>query len=230
LSPFLLTATAVVFAGLALWFRLRGAWKGENGAYFILFLLSGAVCAALTAASWWVGDRTASLSIFMASRIFYGLSAFAAFLFARSFASSGDHRLFFWSVPFQLTVAVIVVNGDGLYLREGTQWVADRGHPAFFINAAVLLLYFILAVYHMSALLVVLRREKKEEEARRVMVLLAALVLLLCAGILGSLLGVRTVLGRRLPLSELIYLVGVLLLSLTFRGWAAIRREGAGAG
>lgn len=222
MSPVLLTATALFFAGLALWFRIRGAWKGESGAYFICFLLSGALCAALTAASWWVAARTFSLALFMVSRIFYSLSAFSAFLFARSFATGGDHRIFFWSVPFQLTVAVILANGGGLYLREGQQWVADRGYPAFFINAAVILIYFLLAVYHIAALLVVLKREGRAQEAQRVLYFLAALLMLLYAGIMGSLLGVRTLFGRRFPLSELVYLVGVMVLSLAFRGWAGL--------
>ncbi|MDI6874845.1 MAG: hypothetical protein QME84_11275 [Actinomycetota bacterium] len=212
-SPILLLATASVLAGIALWFRFRSGVRGEIGLWFLLWLLAAALSAVFSAVSWWVGDRTVSLSFFQATSVLMVASAFFVFLFARSFGRNVDYRAYFWSLPLQLAAAAALANGHSMFSRRSRAWVLDNSSPAAWIVAAALLIYSLLAIYYIAVLLRELRREGHGEEAQRMGVILAALLILFYANVLGGILGARGWWEARVPLVELADLAGALVLA-----------------
>lgn len=213
MSPILLLATAVVLAGIAVWFRIRSGIRGESGIWFLLWLAAAALSAIFSAVSWWVEDRAVSLSFSQAASVLALASSFFVFLFARSFSRKVDYKAYFWSLPLQVSAAAVLVNGEDMLYRRSRAWVADNSSPATWIAAAALLLYSLLAAYHIAALLMELRREGRRREARRMGVILAALLILLNAGVLGGVLGEQGWWEIPIPLAELAGLAGALVLA-----------------
>lgn len=212
-SPILLLATAVVLAGIAVWFRIRSGIKGETGLWFLLWLLAAALSAISSAVSWWVEDRTVSLSFSQATSVLVLSSSFFVFLFARSFSRNVDYRAYFWSLPLQLSAAAVLANGEDMLCRRSKAWIPDNSSPATWIVAAALLLYSLLAIYHIAALLRELRREGHRRETQRMGIILAALLILFYANVLGGVLGAQGWWEARVPLVELASLVGALVLA-----------------
>lgn len=224
MNPYLLLATAAVLVGIAFWHRSRGGVRGETGRWFVLWLLAAAFAATFSSISWWTGDRTISLSFYQATGMFEVGSAFFVFAFARSFGHSADYKLFFWSLPLQLAVAAILVNGDNMFMRDGRLWIFDNDSPVTWINAAVLVLYAVMAIAYTVVLLRDLRREGKNREEQRVKVVLAALLIIFYAKVMEGALGARSWWGGHVPLVEIVELVGTLMLA---RAVAARRWTGA---
>lgn len=213
MGPYLLLATAAVLAGIALWFRSRGRMKGETGIWFLVWLLTGALSAVFSAVSWWVEDRTISLSFYQANSAMLLGSVFFVFLFARSFGRNTDYTVFFWSLPMQLAAAAVLVNGGNMFRREGNLWILDHASPAAWIDAAALLFYSLLAIYYIAVLLRALREESRIWESQRLLIILAALLILFYANVLGGILGARSWWEARIPLVELANLAGALVLA-----------------
>ncbi len=220
-SPVLLLAAASVFLGIALWFRLRSGVRGETGVWFLLWLLAAALSAVFSAVSWWVGDPAVSRSFFQATSVLMVASSFFVFLFARSFAKGVDYRAYFWSLPLQLAAAAVLVNGEDMLCRRSRVWVPDNSSPATWILSGVLVLYSLLAVFSISTLLRELHREGRGVEAERTAVILAALLVLFYANLMGGILGAREWWEARVPLVELAYLAGALVLA-----WGVGKRRG----
>ncbi|MBC7253717.1 MAG: hypothetical protein H5T72_07095 [Actinobacteria bacterium] len=213
MSPVLLIAAALVLGGIAVWFHYRSGVKGETGLWFLLWLLGAALSALFSAVSWWVGDRTVSLSFYQATLVLMAASSFSVFLFARSFSRSVDYRAYFWSLPLQLAAAAVLANGETMLCRQSRIWVLDQSSPAAWIEAATLVLYSLLAIYYISVLVWELRREGRSVEAERMGVILAALLILFYANVMGGILGARKWWEGRVPLVELADLAAALVLA-----------------
>jgi len=224
-NPYLLLATAAVLVGIAFWYRSRAGVSGETGRWFLLWLLAGALGAAFSSISWWMGDDTISLSFYQVTSVFAVGSTFFVFAFARSFGRSADYTLFFWSLPLQFAVAAILVNGGDLFNRDGRLWVFDNESPVTWINAAALMLYAVMAIAYVVVLLRDLRREGKNREGQRVKVVLAALLILFYAEVMEGILGARSWWGGHVPLVEIAELAGALVLARVVAGrrWAGGR-------
>lgn len=213
MSPILLLATAAVMAGIAIWFRIRSGIKGETGLWFLMWLLAAALSAVSSAVSWWLEDRSVSLSFSQANSVLALTSSFFVFLFARSFSRSADYKAYFWSLPLQLAAASVLANGEDMLCRRSKVWIPNESSPATWIVAAVLLFYSLLAIYHIAVLLRELRREGRRRESQRMGVILTALLILFYANVLAGALGARGWWEARVPLSELAGLVGALVLA-----------------
>lgn len=213
MGPYLLLITAAVLAGVAAWFSGRAGTRSEIGLWFLVWVIAGALSAVFSAVSWWIQDLTISLSFRQTAMVLTLASSFFVFLFARSFARNTDHTVFFWSLPLQFAAAAVLVNGEKAFSHNGNVWVLEVRSPPVLVNAAAMLFYAVLAVFHIVALLQVLRREGREREGKRVSAVLAALLFLLCANVLGDVLGARNWFGSRVPLVELAWLVGALVLA-----------------
>ncbi len=213
MGPYLLLLTAAVLTGVAAWFHRHAGKRGEIGLWFLVWVIAGALSAVFSAVSWWLRDLTISLSFRQMAMVLTLMSSFFVFLFARSFARNSDHTLFFWSLPLQFAAAAVLINGDKAFSHNGNTWVLEIRSPPVLVNAAAMLFYAVLALFHILALLQVLRREGREREGRRVSIVLAALLFLLCANVLGDVLGARNWFGSRIPLVELAWLVGALILA-----------------
>jgi len=227
-SPVLLLAAALVLAGIALWFRFRSGVRGETGLWFLLWLVAAALSVVFSAVSWWVEDRTVSHSFCQAATVLMTASSFFVFLFARSFGRGVDYKAYFWSLPLQLAAAAVLANGNAMFSRHSRAWVLERSSPASWIVAAVLVLYSLLAVYHIAGILRELHREGREREAQRMGIILAALLILFYANVMGGILGAREWWGARIPLVELTYLIGALVLAKGMAGKRWGGRESAG--
>ncbi|MGQ9757355.1 MAG: hypothetical protein ACUVRX_04265 [Actinomycetota bacterium] len=227
-SPFLLLAAALVLLGIALWFRYRSGVKGETTLWFLLWLLTAALSAVFSAASFWVKDRMVSLSFFQATLVLVVLSSFFVFLFARSFGRSVDYRAYFWSLPLQLAAAAVLANGETMLCRKNRIWVIDNSSSASWLVAAVLVFYSLLAIYYIFVLIWELRREGLGPEAERMSVILAALLILFYANVMGGILGARKWFEGYIPLVELADLAAALVLALGVAG--RLRSRGGSRG
>lgn len=216
MSPYVLTATALVLAGMVAWLWQRGETRGEPARLFIAWLSISAITALMAAAAYWVEDAKASLSLTAAARMYSMVIVFLLFLFARSFSSPADFTVFFLSVPLQFGMAVVIFNWQQMFSQRGGVWVLDVGNPFAVAAVAVNLLYASLALVYVTVLYLTLRREGRERERSQTLIMLVAIVVLLAANLLRGSIGGAS--GYAVAIGDLGNLAGALLLLWAFRG------------
>ena len=218
MRPYLLIAAAAVFLGIAVWFRLSGKLRGEPAWWFFVWLVATAFTAAFTGISWWIGDRTISLSFQVVAGACLVTAAFVVFLFAHSFGHRADFTILLWSLPYQFALAGIIVNRDRMHVREGDMWVLNRNCPFVWVGYAILLLYAALAIAYILVLHRALRREGRRREARHLKTVLAAFVILVVASVAGDALVAGSWVAENIPVLEVGALLGAVVLLFAFLG------------
>lgn len=216
MAPYVLIATALVLLGIVAWLWEAGVTRGEPARILLVWLALGAVTAIISAAGIWIEDASVSLSFTAAARMYAMIVVFVLFLFTRSFSVPVGFGVFFWSVPLQMSMAVIIMNWEKIFKLSGSDWILDMGSPAAIITVVVTWLYGILALGYAAGLYLTLRREGREKEKGRTLVMMAAIaVMFLASGLRGFVSGAA---GTAISAAYIGYLAGVLLLIWAFRG------------
>lgn len=210
MSPILRLLLAVLFGGMAIWFRRFRFNRGEPACWFFAFLVAVAVSSALSAASWWIRDDTISRSFWVAHWGTLSLSVFLTFGFARSFSNKADYTLLFWSLPLMFDLAIIVVDSHLLLRRSGNSWVPYTDNAFFFSHIAINLLYALMSLYYCFMVYATLRSHGQKEEAAHFGYVLAGLLVIFASQfVAGSL---RAALNPGNPITEAGTLLGSALL------------------
>ncbi len=221
MAPYVLVATALVILGIAARLQAAGFTRGEPARILLVWLAFSAVTATVAAVGTWMGDASASLHLAAATRICALTAVATLFLFTRSFGIPVGFGAFFWSVPLQLGVAVIIVNFREMFKYSGGGRVLDMGSVAALITIVLTWLYGALALAYAIALYLTLRREGRQKEKRRTLAMIVALAVMLAAsGLRGVVSGTA---GSALSVAYLGHLAGMLLLTWAFRGPAIPR-------
>ena len=175
-------------------------------------LIAAAVSVLLSALSWWIGDETISRSFWIAHLMALSLSIFLVFGFTRSFNSKTDFTLLFWSLPFMLDMAIIIVDSQYLFERSGNSWI-PRGDNAFvYLHIGIAVFYAAISLYYGFMVYNALKLHDQREKSIRFRYILAGLLVIFAAQVVAA--PIRAVLTTTSPVAEGGTLIGALLLWL----------------
>lgn len=216
MNPVSLLLIAAILVGIALWFNSRVSVGRESSRWFLCWLITGSLSALCGAASWWITDPTISTSFFLAYRALLSITLFFLFLFARSFSAKTDFTIFFWSLPLQLDIALIIVNNEALLQELGGSYVLDFNNAFAAIHLSVFLFYSLFTIFYFLMVYRDLRRAEKARELRQVKLFIAALAMMIPFMVLEA--QIRFWLEINIPVGGVGIIIGAFIIVLALRG------------
>ncbi len=208
--PILRVLIAVLFGGMAAWFLIYRYDRKEPSVWFFVWLVAIALSYASRAAAYWVGDMTISQSLWVASSLALSVGIALIFGFARSFNVDASHVLFYWSVPLMFNIALILMEPESLFYRNGDLWVLKEYNAATAIFFAINAFYSLLAIYYAAMLYRTLKSHDQKKELGNFRFVLAGLLLVFASVAAGG--WVKASIDPGIPLEEIGNLIGALLI------------------
>ena len=208
--PVLRILIAVLFGGIAAWF-IRYRYDGsETSVWFLAWLVATAVSYALRVVAYWVGDMTISRNFCIASFTVLAASLFLIFGFARSFSVDADYTLLFWSLPLMFVMALVIMNPEALFYRDGGFWVLKEFNATVTIFVAIYGLYALLGLYYAGMLYRTLRSHDQKRELHNFRYILGGLLVVFISAAVGGWL--KASVSSGMPVLEIGNLIGALLI------------------
>ncbi len=212
MSPILRLLLAILMGGMAVWFMRSSSERGEAGYWFLALLLVASTSALLSAVSWWVKGDTVSRSFWMAHTITLSLSIFLVFCFTRSFNSKPNFTLLFWSLPFMLDLAIIIVDAGHLVQRSGRAWVPKGGNAFLYLHMGIAVFYAVISLYYCFMVYNALKLSDERRKSVRFGYILAGLLIIFASQLMAA--SLHAILSPSSPVAEAGSLVGAFLLWL----------------
>lgn len=210
MNPFFRLLLAALIGGMAAWFMRSRSDRGEPGWWFLALLLTASLSALLSAISWWIGDETISRSFWMAHWITLSLSICLVFCFTRSFNSKPDLTLLFWSLPFMLDLALIIIDGQYLFERSGNTWMPQGDNAFVYLHIGISAFYAAISLYNCVMVYNALKLHDEKEKSMRFRYILAGLLVIFAAQVVVA--PLRAVTTSASPVAEGGTFIGGLLL------------------
>ena len=201
---------ALLFGGMAAWFLRYRYDRKEPSIWFFIWLVAASATNAFGALSWWVDDFSISGDLWIASAVCLSASIFLIFGFARSFSVEAKYTLLFWSVPFMLNAAVIIVGSHAIYERSGSSWIPQGYGGTALVHVALDSFYALLILYYVIVLYLELRTHAQRQELINFRYILGGLAIMFLSVSIGGWL--RATVNPEIPVPEIGTIVGALLI------------------
>ena len=208
--PVLRILVAVLFGGIAAWFRRYRYDRKEPSIWFFVWLVASAVSYALGAVAYLVADMTISQDFWIASSAVLAASLFLIFGFARSFSVDAGYMLLFWSLPLMFNMALVIVNPEALFFRNGDLWVLKELNTTVAIYIAINGFYAFLALCYAVMLYRTLRSHEQERELHNFRYVLGGLLVLFSFAAIGGWL--KASVNPQIPVLEIGSLIGAVII------------------